>query len=308
MPCSHFTFIFIINWVAAESLRVGSFNIQVFGQKKVENGKVLRYIVQILKRYDLVVILEIRDKQGTALNKLLQELNQQSNEPYASYVSEALGRTKSKEQYGVLYKISKLALSHFQVFPDPYDKYERPPMGFIVHIKQKGFPDFGWIAVHLDPDSVEAELNALYETAENFRKKNKLDDVLLAGDMNAGCRYLSKRKMRELSLIKDTHYYWLINDECDTTVHSNNCALDRMIAYGAKLKSAIKGQRGRAYRYDNELNLDSETAKAISDHYPVEVEMEKITKESSSVARTNSFENSTTILVATMIVNSLRLW
>ncbi|KAG5451339.1 Deoxyribonuclease-1 [Clonorchis sinensis] len=297
----------VVYVMRTECLRIGSFNIQVFGQKKVENEKVLSYIVQILERYDLVVILEIRDKKGTAFQKLFQELNQQSNESYASYVSEALGRSTSKEQYGVLYKISKLSLSRFQVFPDPYDKYERPPMGFIVHIKEKGFPDFGWIAVHLDPDSVEAELNALYETAENFRKENKLDDILLAGDMNAGCRYLSKRRMRELSLIKDTHYYWLINDERDTTVHSNNCALDRMIVYGTNLKSAIKGQRGCAYRYDNELNLDSETAKAISDHYPIEVEMQKTTKDISSVTRTNSFENSTTLLIVTTIANSLRL-
>ncbi|OON22474.1 hypothetical protein X801_01623, partial [Opisthorchis viverrini] len=172
--------------------------------------------------------------------------------------------------------ISKLDLSRFQVFPDPYDKYERPPMGFIVHSKEKGnqlldlhhrlqgFPEFGWIAVHLDPDSVEAELNALYETAENFRKENKLDanrtagallvlgmfyitnssaclqDVLLAGDMNADCRYLSKRRMRELSLIKDTHYYWLIKDECDTTVHSNNCALDRSLFQGVTTKMIHK--------------------------------------------------------------------
>ncbi|OON22473.1 hypothetical protein X801_01622, partial [Opisthorchis viverrini] len=34
---------------------------------------------------------------------------------------------------------------------------------------------FGWVAVHLDPDAVEAELNALYENAETFRKQHKLE-------------------------------------------------------------------------------------------------------------------------------------
>ncbi|GAA54715.1 deoxyribonuclease-1-like 2 [Clonorchis sinensis] len=254
----------VVYVMRTECLRIGSFNIQVFGQKKVENGKVLSYIVQILKRYDLVVILEIRDKKGTAFQKLLQELNQQSNESYASYVSEALGRTVSKEQYGVLYKRTKVTVTSFSVFPDPQDKFERPPLGFIVNV-DGGSLRFGWVAVHLDPDSVETELNALYESAEAFRGQNKLEsafvdicvqNVLLAGDMNADCRYLSDRKMKQLSLMKDTSYYWLIDDGYDTTVHSNDCALDRMIVYGNELKSAIKGQKAEAYRYDDEMKLD----------------------------------------------------
>ncbi|TGZ60351.1 hypothetical protein CRM22_008591 [Opisthorchis felineus] len=284
MPSPHFTFILTITWVAAESLRVGSFNIQVFGQKKVENEKVLRHIVQILKRYDLVVILEIRDKKGTAFQKLLQDLNQQSNESYASYVSEALGRTTSKEQYGILYKQTKVAVTGFRVFPDPQDKFERPPLGFIVNLKEVSLK-FGWVAVHLDPDTVEAELNALYENAETFREQNKLKNVLLAGDMNADCRYLSNRKMQQLSLMKDTRYFWLIRDGYDTTVHSNDCALDRMIVYGDKLKSAIKGQQAQAYRYDSEMKLDPKTAKHISDHYPIEFEIEKTNKTKKSATR-----------------------
>ncbi|KER18387.1 hypothetical protein T265_16093, partial [Opisthorchis viverrini] len=46
-------------------------------------------------------------------------------------------------------------------------------MSFIVNV-EGGSLKFGWVAVHLDPDAVEAELNALYENAETFRKQHKL--------------------------------------------------------------------------------------------------------------------------------------
>ncbi|KER19561.1 hypothetical protein T265_11707 [Opisthorchis viverrini] len=258
---------------------------------KGQRGNAYRYdnelnldIDTILIRYDVVVILEIRDKKGTAFQKLLQDLNQQSNESYASYVSEALGRTTSKEQYGILYKPTKVTVTGISVFPDPQDKFERPPMSFIVNV-EGGSLKFGWVAVHLDPDAVEAELNALYENAETFRKQHKLENVLLAGDMNADCRYLSDRKMKQLSLMKDTSYVWLISDGHDTTVHSNNCALDRMIVYGDELMSAIKDQQAQAYRYDDEMKLDHKTAKDISDHYPVEFELEEMNKPKEAASR-----------------------
>ena len=48
------------------------------------------------------------------------------------------------------------------------------------------------------------------------------------GDMNADCRYLSKRRTKQLDLRNDGSY-WLIPDEVDTTVAKGNCAYDRYI-------------------------------------------------------------------------------
>lgn len=54
-----------------------------------------------------------------------------------------------------------------------------------------------------------------------------LQNILIAGDLNADCSYLSRSKMSALSIRQDSAYTWLINDSQDTTVGSTDCAYDR---------------------------------------------------------------------------------
>ena len=90
------------------ALLVGAFNIQIFGKSKMSKPEVAQTLVAILRRYDLVLIQEIRDQSGDAILQLLKALNTVQEEPYLLILSERLGRTSSKEQYGFLYKPNKL--------------------------------------------------------------------------------------------------------------------------------------------------------------------------------------------------------
>ena len=54
-----------------------------------------------------------------------------------------------------------------------------------------------------------------------------LQNLLIAGDLNADCSYLSRSKMANLSLRLDTSYNWLIINSQDTTVGPTDCAYDR---------------------------------------------------------------------------------
>ncbi|VDP04960.1 unnamed protein product [Schistosoma curassoni] len=45
--------------------------------------------------------------------------------------------------------------------------------------------------------------------------------------MNADCGYLSKKKMLQLHLRKDTEFIWAIPDKYDTTLGKGDCAYDR---------------------------------------------------------------------------------
>lgn len=63
---------------------------------------------------------------------------------------------------------------------------------------------------------------AMYNTYLVF-----LQNILIAGDLNADCSYLSRSKMSTLSIRQDSAYTWLINDSQDTTVGSTDCAYDR---------------------------------------------------------------------------------
>ncbi|MBO4522538.1 MAG: endonuclease/exonuclease/phosphatase family protein, partial [Methanomicrobium sp.] len=82
----------------SDLLKVGSFNIQVFGQSKSAKTDVMNVLADIIRTYDIIAVQEIRDSSGTALDNLLRQVNSDGSS-YAYLVSERLGRTSSKEQY-----------------------------------------------------------------------------------------------------------------------------------------------------------------------------------------------------------------
>ena len=60
--------------------------------------------LQVAQRYEILLIQEIRDKTQTSFPKLVKRLNDISQHQYNFVQSQRLGRTKSKEQYGYIYK------------------------------------------------------------------------------------------------------------------------------------------------------------------------------------------------------------
>jgi hypothetical protein len=49
------------------TITIASFNIQVFGQTKASKPEEMEILVDIIHRYDIVAIQEIRDAAGTAI-------------------------------------------------------------------------------------------------------------------------------------------------------------------------------------------------------------------------------------------------
>ncbi|CAH8515567.1 unnamed protein product [Schistosoma margrebowiei] len=256
-----------------ECVKIGSFNIQVFGRKKVSQKDVLKVLVQILSRYDLVVIQEIRDASGTSFKYLVNELNEYTGGIYKSILSEKLGRTNSKEQYGLIYKPALFRIGEMVIFSHQKNLFERPPMAVQIYMKHSAVNMFGLIVVHLDPDSVVQEANQLYAFAKEVMKMWKTQNLIILGDMNADCGYLSKKKMLQLHLRKDTEFIWAIPDKYDTTLGKGDCAYDRIILHGKQMKQAIKPGSTKAYQFPNELKISNQLAKQVSDHYPIEMEI-----------------------------------
>jgi hypothetical protein len=61
-----------------------------------------------VRRYDIVLIQEIRDSTETTIPDFLAIVNNGSSVRYEAIVSERLGRTSFKEQYAFLYRFGKL--------------------------------------------------------------------------------------------------------------------------------------------------------------------------------------------------------
>lgn len=53
-----------------DRIKIANFNIQVFGKTKANKSDVMGILANILIKFDIIAIQEIRDKSGTAIKKL----------------------------------------------------------------------------------------------------------------------------------------------------------------------------------------------------------------------------------------------
>jgi len=248
-----------------ETLRIGAFNIQVFGVSKADKPEVMAVLADITRTYDIMAIQEIRDKSQTALPELVELVNSDGSN-YEFVVSERLGRTSSKEQYAYVYNRDTIMItSEALTYPEPEgtDPFHRQP--YIASFKAvNGDYDAVLIVIHTDPDEATEEINALDEALEHAQNVYPDEqDFIILGDFNADGRYFDEDGSSDLD-----DYYWAINDTHDTTTKSTEYTYDRMILTDT---SDLYGQ-ANVFRYDLEYQLTEEETVAVSDHYPVYAE------------------------------------
>jgi endonuclease/exonuclease/phosphatase family metal-dependent hydrolase len=259
-------------WIKAPSasalespLRVAAFNIQVFGQTKIQNPATTRILLQILDRYDLIFIQEIRDANNSAIFELLDRLNTQSGKTYRALVSDRLGRTSSKEQYAFFYNEERIAPMGSWVYPDRSDVFEREP--FVGNFRA-GHLDFAIIGIHVTPRNVLGELQALNSVYRDTVQAYPHGNVLVMGDMNGDCNYYDASLGFQYF---DTPALEVIPTGVDTTVAQASCTYDRVLALGPIGKLV---HHGMAFNFAQSYGLSPQDAKAVSDHYPVEFNLD----------------------------------
>lgn len=257
-----------------KELRVGSYNLKNFGTTKAENPVVMNYLVQVLSRYDIVLLQEIRNKDQLAIFQLKEAVERFTGVRYSIIISEPIGRSSYKEQYAYLFNPAKVELLDFYVYEDgmePFeDTFSREP--FIAHFKEKSSRTrFATIGAHIAPSAVVQELNEMPNVYKDIKKRWRQTDVILMGDLNADCRYLDAAEEEALFLHQDPSYFWQINRGVDSTTELNTfCAYDRIITSEKLSKSVIASQTG-IFNLMEEFNLTEETANQVSDHFPAEV-------------------------------------
>ncbi|XP_027973400.1 deoxyribonuclease-1 isoform X3 [Eumetopias jubatus] len=256
----------------ALSLKIAAFNIRTFGETKMSNATLSHYIVQILSRYDIAVIQEVRDSHLTAVGKLLDILNQDDPNTYQFVVSKPLGRNSYKEQY--------LFLFSYQYDdgcePCGNDTFSREPAIVLFHSPLTAVQAFAIIPLHAAPLDAVAEMDSLYDVYLDVRQKWDLEDIMLMGDFNAGCSYVAPSQWASIRLRMNPAFQWLIPDTADTTATATHCAYDRIVVAGTLLQHAIVPDSATPFDFQAAYGLSSELAQAISDHYPVEVMLKMV--------------------------------
>ncbi|KAI8479423.1 Deoxyribonuclease-1 [Branchiostoma belcheri] len=262
-------------------IRIGAFNIRVFGRAKMGKTDVVTVLLQVAERYDVLLIQEIRDASGTAINNFLELLNGRPGNNYSMVISHRLGRTTSKEQYAFLYR-NGVGLS----IPDTYtyddgeesngtDVFEREPYIVKLHSQNTVVQDLVLIACHTSPSQARYEIDALKDVYTDAVHRWGIEEVLILGDLNADCDYVPRSAWNEIRLRTARRFSWLIGDDVDTTVTSTHCAYDRFVGSGSSLLSAVISGTVQVYNFQSHYGLTQSQAEAVSDHYPIELELAK---------------------------------
>ncbi|GAB0196341.1 deoxyribonuclease-1-like 2 [Grus japonensis] len=259
--------------LATAMLRVGAFNIQAFGDSKMSSEEVAGIIVSVLRRYDMVLVQEVRDSDLSAVTQLMEQLNSVSTSPYDYEISDPLGRDNYKEMYLFIYRTDVVSVVDTYQYEDPQDIFSREPFILRVSAPRTKAEEFVLVPLHSAPHDAIAEIDALYDVYLAIVSKWGTDNIMFLGDFNADCAYVQPSDWSAIRLRTSDVFKWLLPDSADTTVGKSDCAYDRIVVCGAKLKRSVVPNSATVYNFQRAFQLEQEEALAVSDHYPVEVKL-----------------------------------
>jgi len=293
----------------ASAVRIGSFNLHQYGSKKAANPTLTNTVAEIINDFDLAIIQEITDVTLKAPFVLFDALNKISPAPYSMALSERTGRSATKEQYIFFNResTSGLELVKASIYDDTkHDYFERAP--FIATYKvtnpgPSGVKLFSIMNVHLRPDKAYPELLKMRNVIEDFILENpqyfaetstshaealeqnvvdatidnkpslKTDHpILIVGDFNADCAYISNLRQQLLRTINFVDFHWVINNEVKTNTRQT-CTYDRIFVNGQNFVDAIVPNSNTTVDFAKRYGMTLSQALHISDHIPIKFDI-----------------------------------
>jgi len=224
-------------------------------------------------------------------------------------LSARVGRSNTKEQF-IFYNreaTSGVQVVDSYIYNDTEDFFERPPfVGTFKVVKpvKSGVRLFTIMNAHLRPDDAYQELldmryviedfimnhpqyfdqsatslsdaleqNVINATADNKPSLKTNHPILIVGDLNADCSYISPKRQAILRSINYVDFTWIINNEVKTNTRKK-CTYDRILINGDNFINAIVPNSNTTVDIQAELGYTLEQALSISDHLPVKFDIE----------------------------------
>lgn len=265
---------------SALALKICSFNIRSFGESKRENQKVMDVIVKVIKRCDIILLMEIKDSTNQICPTLMERLNGNSRATtYNCVISSRLGRNTYKEQYAFIYKEKLVTVKERYLYHDlqdgDADVFSREPFVVWFQSPQTAIKDFVIVPLHTTPEASVKEIDELADVYRDVKRRWKAENFIFMGDFNAGCSYVPKKAWSSIRLRTDSQFVWLIGDEEDTTVRSStDCAYDRIVLRGREIVNSVVPKSSSVFDFQKAYGLTEEEALEVSDHFPVEFKLQ----------------------------------
>ena len=246
-----------------ETITIASFNIQVFGTSKMKKTHAMDVLTQVVRRYDIVAIQELRSTDQTVIPRFVDMINA-DGATYDYVLGPRLGRSSSKEQYVYIFDASRIEVDRGSVYTtsDPQDLLHREPLAarFAVRSAAKGQPfTFTLVNIHTDPDDTDIELDALDDAFVSVQQDGSgEDDVILLGDLNVDHKHLG-----ELGQLPNIA--WTVHGEKTNTRGTKS--YDNIV-FNSQFTNEFTGNAG-VLNLLTEYGLTKEQALQVSDHMPV---------------------------------------
>ena len=149
------------------TIRVASFNIQVFGDEKARKPYVMQTLALAIRNFHVVAIQEIRTQDSYFLDNFLRTyVNAGGQHSYDYVIGPRLGRSNSKEQYAFIYDTTAVEVNRQSIYTvnDPQDMLHREPLVALFRVRGPAPTEaftFLLVNIHTDPDETQEELDTL---------------------------------------------------------------------------------------------------------------------------------------------------
>ncbi len=264
---------------ASDTLFIGTFNIQVFGEAKMSKPHVVEVLVDVARRFDVLAIQEVRSVNPAIVDDFVRQINANGGR-FAYLLGPRLGRTSSKEQYLYVYNRDRVEVDRSACYTveDPDDWLHREPL--VARFRaipwspnERPFT-FSLVNIHTDPDEVAQEINVLDDVFRAVQRDGSgEDDIILLGDFNA-----SPDRFGELRMVPNL--LWVIDGQPTNT---RRTACYDNIVFDRRATAEFTGSAG-VLDLEFEYELTREQALDVSDHLPVWAEFSRLEAEERDVA------------------------
>ncbi len=251
-----------------DTVRIATFNLNVFGEKKAADRAAVDYLVQICRHFDVIAVQEIRSQHQNILPLFVEAMNADGSH-YEYVIGPRLGRSDSKEQYAYIFDAQSVEVDRNKVYTlqDDDDLLHREPLVATFRVRgpkpEEAFT-FNLVNVHVDPDETDRELDVLddaFLSVRNFAylDGSQEDDVILLGDLNVNDKHL-----RQLGRVKGMA--WVVSGTQYT--NTRRTAQYDNILFDSQKTAEFTGHAG-VFDFGKQYKLTDEQALLISDHFPV---------------------------------------
>jgi len=250
------------------TIKIASFNIQVFGDKKLSDSRVAYTLARVVQQFDVVAIQEIRTQNDRHMQDFVSLINS-TGAHYDYVVGPRLGNSKSTEQYAYVFNTDKVMIDRVSVYTvgDPDNLLHREPLvaSFSTKLEPSVAFTFTLVNVHTDPDApvLKQELEALAEVYRVVRRAGgNEDDVIMLGDFNASDQEMGQTRLAMIPDLKP-----LVRGSGIFSNTRQNKLYDNLLIHTPSTTEYM-GRSG-VLNYAQPLNMTLAQAETVSDHFPV---------------------------------------